>query len=204
MISFDLPLRPWMMRCALSLGHPLGCKVGLELFRRIRPAHCPTAAGDGALQRFPGCRSSQQLGRPGRGTRALFLSLILRMGLFSVFRMSPFRRRRKHAVVALVCQIASLVFWQPTHFHFDFFSCTSQTSVAQHADADNCKHLSLSDHSQCAICASSHNRVSLESVSVGLDLLEIVGRAIVERQPHSVPCLPLDTFYRRGPPLLQG
>lgn len=118
--------------------------------------------------------------------------------------MSTLKNRKAIAVASLVCQLASLAFWQPTHFHLDFFSGPAQEKLIPHADADHCKHLPLSDDSQCTICLSAHSRISVEPVSVTPGSLHFVGRLAAADPATSAHHPLLDSFYRRGPPFLLG
>lgn len=109
------------------------------------------------------------------------------------------------AVALLVCQLANLAFWHPTHFDFVFASGQGRARIITHDDADHCKHLPLEDHSQCAICDSAHNRVSIEPTrEVKLGFLQLVGRYVVERPAVSQRSPLADSFYRRGPPSFPG
>ena len=139
-----------------------------------------------------------------KGTPAAFCSLLFRMNLSSILRMFSPRKRRMYAVVALLCQVGNLVFWHPTHFDFDIFSASAHTRLTQHEDADHCTHLPIGDHSQCAICISSQQRISVEPTNIGLLQLQILGSLAAEQVISSFLSLHSDSFYRRGPPALLG
>jgi hypothetical protein len=108
--------------------------------------------------------------------------------------MFSHRNRKKYAVAALVCQIASLVFWQPTHFHFDYVLSSSPTTLTQHADAENCKHLPISDHAQCAVCISSQQKISVEPVIFGLNQIQVIGMCAAEQTESPFFPLHSDSF----------
>ena len=139
-----------------------------------------------------------------QGTPATFCSLTFRMNLSPILRMFSPRKRRFYAVVVLLCQMGSLVFWHPTHFDFDTVSAAAHTRLTQHEDADHCTHLPIGDHSQCAICISSQQRTSVEPTSVGLHELQVIGLSGAEQIVCSFLSLHSDSFYRRGPPAFLG
>jgi len=108
------------------------------------------------------------------------------------------------AVAILACQLASLSSWHSAHIDDLFSYGRAQAQVSAHADADHCKHIPLSEHTQCGLCTSIHSRISLEPISDNLGLLEVVGQYVAASSTCSTQFLPLDSFYRRGPPSLLG
>ena len=108
------------------------------------------------------------------------------------------------AVTILACQLASVSSWHSAHIEDLFSYGQARAQITTHADADHCKHIPLSEHTQCGICASIHGRISIEPVSVNLGLLSVVGYLVAATSTCSTQRLPFDSFYRRGPPALLG
>jgi hypothetical protein len=130
--------------------------------------------------------------------------LIQRLFSSTLLTMFSHRTLRILAIAILACQVASLTSWHSAHFDDLFWYGRAQTQVSSHADADHCKHLPLSEHAQCGICTSVHSRISLEPSSDNLGLLQVVGQYVAASSTCSTQLLPLDSFYRRGPPALLG
>ena len=105
-------------------------------------------------------------------------------------------------VAILACQLATLSSWHAAHIEDLFWYGQAQAQVSTHADADHCKHLPLSEHTQCGICTSIHSRISLEPVSDNLGLLQVVSHIVPAASTCSAQLLPFNSFYRRGPPSL--
>ena len=122
---------------------------------------------------------------------------------FSSTLLEMFSRRTLKilAIAILACQLASLSSWHTAHLEDLFSSGTAKAQVSTHADADHCKHLPLSEHTQCGICTSIHGRMSLEPVSDKLGLLQVVGYFVAVGSTCSTQLFPLDSFYRRGLPI---
>ena len=108
------------------------------------------------------------------------------------------------AIAILACQLASLSSWHTAHVEDLFSYGPAKAQVSTHADADHCKHIPLSEHTQCGICSSVHSRISLEPVNHNIGLLSLVGHLVAVSSTCSTQVLPLDSFYRRGPPSLLG
>ena len=109
----------------------------------------------------------------------------------------------KSKIFALTLILSHLLgFGLHSVFHNDIFlySSSQQQQVFPHEDADHCKHIPLSEHSDCPICVSHQSKIAPEQDGFDHDQLQIVDK--IEIVP-SVPLLQthlFGSFTRRGPP----
>ena len=111
---------------------------------------------------------------------------------------------KKFAVVLLACSVVGVGILHPPHIDLQILVGHGRVAITTHADADHCKHLPLSDDSQCAICNSLHSRLQVDPTVVGLSGLEVVGGIVVSDLNVTAEFPLRDSFYRRGPPSLLG
>jgi hypothetical protein len=91
-------------------------------------------------------------------------------------------------------------------FHNDLivFFGSQEHQVFPHEDADHCKHIPLSEHSECNICLSSQSRIVPDQISLNLGEIQIVGTAVTISSPLFTQDHLFGSFSRRGPPFLFG
>lgn len=91
-------------------------------------------------------------------------------------------------------------------FHNDLivFSSSWEHQVFPHEDADHCKHIPLSEHSECNICLSSHSRIVPDQISLNLGGVHVVGAAAAISSPLLTQDHLFGSFSRRGPPSFLG
>ena len=73
-----------------------------------------------------------------------------------------------------------------------------------HEDADHCKHIPLSEHSECSICLSAHSRIAPDQISLDFGEVQVVGAVPTITFPHLIQNHLFNSFSRRGPPALLG
>ena len=113
-------------------------------------------------------------------------------------------RQRLFAIVVLTSQLFStalLPMW-----HHDVLLCdgAARQGVDQHADADNCRHVPLSDDDFCAVCLFAHSRITSDPVPSDLAHFIPVGRISADPTRGTQRPFRLDCPPRRGPPSLLG
>jgi hypothetical protein len=89
-------------------------------------------------------------------------------------------------------------------FHNDIFvySSSQQQQVFPHEDADHCKHIPLSEHSECNICLSAQSRIVPDQIALNLGDVQVVGSTTTISSPLLTHDHLFGSFSRRGPPFL--
>lgn len=91
-------------------------------------------------------------------------------------------------------------------FHNDFivFPGSLEHQVFPHEDTDHCKHIPLSEHSDCPICLSHQSVTAPDQDSFDNGQLQIVGKTGIVPTVPSLQTHLFGSFSRRGPPFLLG
>jgi hypothetical protein len=90
------------------------------------------------------------------------------------------------------------------HDHPILISGSFNSQLFPHEDADHCKHIPLSEHSECGICLSSHSRIAPDQISLDFGKVQVVGTVPTITFSHLIQDHLLYSFSRRGPPSLIG
>jgi hypothetical protein len=91
-------------------------------------------------------------------------------------------------------------------FHNDLivFAGSQEHQVFPHEDADHCKHIPLSEHSECPICLSHQSRIAPDQNPFYSGQLQIVGKTGIVPTAPSLQIDLFGSFSRSGPPFLLG
>ncbi len=90
------------------------------------------------------------------------------------------------------------------HDHPILISGSFEAQLFPHEDADHCKHIPLSEHSECGICLSSHSRIAPDQISLDFGNVQVVGTLPIITFPHLIQNHLFNSFSRRGPPAFPG
>ena len=118
--------------------------------------------------------------------------------------MMPIPLRKIATALLLVFYATSLLLVVSPHGDAESAFGSGRTSVQTHSDADNCKHIDSSHAETCSLCSSFAGRALLAHAPF-LPESSIQASGFVQRfdSPSVVSSL-LDSFSRRGPPLLSA
>ena len=114
----------------------------------------------------------------------------------------PITPRRIFSALLLVVYATSLLVVMSPHLDAETAFGSGSTSIASHADADNCKHIDASHAETCSLCSYFAGRALL--VSSPFTLESSTQASFVQSfsisSTHSFVLL--TSFSRRGPPSL--
>jgi hypothetical protein len=113
----------------------------------------------------------------------------------------------KSKILALILILSHLLgFGLHSVFHNDLtiFSSAQEHQVFPHEDADHCKHIPLSEHSDCPICISHQSRIAPDQNPFFSSHLQIIGKTKIVSSVPSLQTHLFGSFSRRGPPFLLG
>ncbi len=112
------------------------------------------------------------------------------------------KQHRKYYVLALLLVYALGIVLPMEHDHPEDVTGSGRAVLTQHEDADNCRHIPVSDHNECALC-STYNGRATGAVS-GSPVLSAPFREAVcaVQQPYFHSLHFLSSQSHRGPPAL--
>ncbi|HTR82329.1 MAG TPA: DUF2946 family protein [Bacteroidota bacterium] len=114
----------------------------------------------------------------------------------------PTYPRRILSAFLLIVYAASLLLVMSPHTDAETAFGSGKTSIANHADADHCKHVNASQGDTCPLCSSFAARAPHVSTPL---VLEAVAQTAVVPPPtlsSTYSLFLLSSFSRRGPPSL--
>ncbi|MFZ1979312.1 MAG: hypothetical protein WAV76_15260 [Bacteroidota bacterium] len=115
--------------------------------------------------------------------------------------------KKKNKILVLLILASHLVGFGLHDFIHDHPIVPSGSFEARffpHEDADHCKQIPLSEHSECSICLSAHSRIAPDQISLDFGEVQVVGTAPTITSPHLIQDHLFRSFSRRGPPSLLG
>ena len=113
----------------------------------------------------------------------------------------PPPKNQRISVLLLLVYAMGLLLVAP-HVDLDGISGSGKTELAAHADADNCKHIPISQLDSCALCSSVEGRAVLTPAPFRLEILDADPVTLVFAFSPSSSFALLNSFCRRGPPTL--
>ena len=116
----------------------------------------------------------------------------------------PITHRRLYSVGLLLAYILSFAVVAQPHFELDFLSGSGRVQLSSHADAAQCRHLSLSHKEHCILCSTNFGRSFVQPASnfAELRLASFVLRyCALFAPPQSATAY---TFSLRAPPSIHA
>ena len=113
----------------------------------------------------------------------------------------PTPKNQRISVLLLLVYAMGLLLVAP-HVDLDGISGSGKTELAAHADADNCKHIPISQLDSCALCSSVEGRAILTPAPFTLEILDTAPVTLVFAFSTSYSFDLLNSFSLRGPPAL--
>jgi hypothetical protein len=107
-------------------------------------------------------------------------------------------------LLILASHLASFGLHDLIHDHPILTSGSFEARLFPHEDADHCKHIPLSEHSECGICLSSQSRIAPDLISLDFGGVQVVGTLPIITFPHLIQNHLFSSFSRRGPPAFLG
>lgn len=107
------------------------------------------------------------------------------------------------AVLAAVYLFTILVSAEAHHHNEDVVGWRAVSVIADHADADHCRHVPLGAHTDCALCLSSTRKaagVIASSAGLSLRLIGALICSVPDVRRHQFPFF--SSSPRRAPPFL--
>ena len=120
----------------------------------------------------------------------------------SYIRVMPPPLRRFANALLLVVYATSLLLVVSPHGDAETAFGSGWPTIQTHADADNCKHIDSSHAETCSLCSSFAGRALLSHSPFVLESSIQVSKLVQKSASPSVFSVLLDSFTRRGPPLL--
>jgi hypothetical protein len=113
----------------------------------------------------------------------------------------PITQRRLIPILLLFVYATGLLLVAP-HADLDLISGSGNVQLATHADADNCKHIPISNLDSCPICASVAGRAILNPAPFTLEFINAAPVPQVSSFSSFYSFALLTSISRRGPPFL--
>ncbi|MGA9406651.1 MAG: hypothetical protein WBW71_05915, partial [Bacteroidota bacterium] len=133
-------------------------------------------------------------------TRHLFL--LTNSPPFGTLKPMPITQRRFISYLLLVVYATGLLLVAPPHYEVDLISGSGNVQLATHADADNCKHIPISQLDLCSTCSSVSNKAILCPARLTLGFINAVTVPQIFDFSSSYTFALITSFSRRGPPSL--
>jgi len=111
-------------------------------------------------------------------------------------------QRRLIPFLLLFVYAAGLLLVAPPHYEVDLISGSGNVQLATHADADNCKHIPISQLDSCSLCSSVERKAILNPAPFTLEFTNAAPVSQVFSFPSSYSFILLSYISRRGPPSL--
>jgi len=86
------------------------------------------------------------------------------------------------------------------HTDLDFVTGSGNVQLATHADADNCKHIPISNLDSCPLCSSVAGKAILTTAPFALDVINAAPVLQISSFPSPNSSAFLASISRRGPP----
>ncbi len=112
----------------------------------------------------------------------------------------PITKRRLIPILLLFVYAMGLLLVAP-HADLDLISGSGNLQLATHADADNCKHIPISNLDSCPLCSSVAGRAILAPAPFTLEFIDAAPAPQIFSFSSSYCFALLTSISRRGPPL---
>jgi hypothetical protein len=113
----------------------------------------------------------------------------------------PVTQRKLIPVLLLFVYATGLLLVAP-HFDLDLVSGSGKAQLATHADADNCKHIPISNLDSCPLCSSVAGRAILGPAPFTLEFINAAPVPQIFSFSSYYSFALLTSISRRGPPSL--